>query len=488
MPTLPFFRRSLSNRDGAGLFFRRARELPRHMSLSHAHAGPANFCFSNIFSTMLGDPPIAVNSQARMTGFNTTLTIDRLGERGEGIAQSPDGLIFVPYALAGETIVAEVDGSRGTLAEVLTPSPDRIAPFCRYFSRCGGCAVQTLAADSYARWKRDLVTSALRRVGLTNEVLDLAEAHGAGRRRATFHARYAKDHPTTGFMRARAHEVVEIDSCPLLAASMDGALPAARAIAQALAASGKLLDILVTATASGLDVDLKGRGPLGEAETQTLVLIAQEHDLARLSNHGTIVVSRRTPVLAMGKARVAPPPGAFLQATEAGEEALAARVCAHVAGARCIADLFSGVGTFALRMAEFAKVEAFDLEEASLQALAKAARAAGLREVAVSPRDLFRRPLGPLELDRYDAVVFDPPRAGAESQALVLSASSVPLVVAVSCSAQTFARDAAILCAGGYEMARVEPVDQFRHTPHVEIVAGFRRRTKGQRKNRRLLG
>ena len=190
----------------------------------------------------------------------------------------------------------------------------------------------------------------------------------------------------------------------------------------------------------------------------------------------------------MGKAMVAPPPGAFLQATEAGEEALAARVCAHVAGARCIADLFSGVGTFALRMAEFAKVEAFDLEEASLQALAKAARAAGLREVAVSPRDLFRRPLGPLELDRYDAVVFDPPRAGAESQALVLSASSVPLVVAVSCNAQTFARDAAILCAGGYEMARVEPVDQFRHTPHVEIVAGFRRRTKGQRKNRRLLG
>jgi 23S rRNA (uracil1939-C5)-methyltransferase len=217
--------------------------------------------------------------------------------------------------------------------------------------------------------------------------------------------------------------------------------------------------IFVTATASGLDVDLKGHGPLGEAETQSLVRIAQEHDLARLSNHGMIVICRRAPMLAMGKARVAPPPGAFLQATEAGEEAVAARVCAHVAGARCIAELFCGVGTFALRMAEFAKVEAFDLDEASLQALAKAARAAGLREVVISPRDLFRRPLGPLELDRYDAVVFDPPRAGAEKQALVLSASSVPLVVAVSCNAQTFARDAAILCAGGYEMARVEPVD-----------------------------
>jgi 23S rRNA (uracil1939-C5)-methyltransferase len=416
------------------------------------------------------------------------LTIDKLGARGEGVAQSLSGSIVVPYALAGETIAADVDGSRGTLVEVLTPSPHRIAPFCRYFSRCGGCAVQTLAADSYARWKRDLVTSALRRAGLAITVADLADAHGAGRRRAAFHARYVQGRPSAGFMRARAHEVVEIDSCPLLAASMEGALPAARAIARALAASGKPLDILVTATASGLDVDLKGHGPLGEAETQTLVRIALAHDLARLSNDGSIVISRRTPMLAMGKAMVAPPPGVFLQATESGEEALAARVCAHVAGARRIADLFSGVGTFALRIAEFATVDAFDHEEAALSALAKAARVKGLRQVAVSPRDLFRRPLGPLEVERYDAVVFDPPRAGAEKQALVLSASSVPLVVAVSCNAQTFARDAAILCAGGYEIARVEPLDQFRHTPHVEIVAGFRRRTQGRRKNRRLLG
>jgi 23S rRNA (uracil1939-C5)-methyltransferase len=416
------------------------------------------------------------------------LTIDRLGGRGEGVAQGSDGSIFVPYALAGETILAEVDGSRGKLAEVLTPSPHRVAPFCCYFSRCGGCAVQTLAADSYARWKRDLVASALRRAGLAITVADLADAHGAGRRRATFHARYMQGRPTTGFMQARAHDIVEIDSCPVLAPSMNGALPAARAIARALAASSTPLDILVTATASGLDVDLKGHGPLGEAEIQTLVRIALAHDLARLSTHGSIVISRRTPMLAMGKAMVVLPPGGFLQATEAGEEALAARVCAHVAGARYIADLFSGVGTFALRMAEFATIDAFDLEEAALSALAKAARVKGLRQVAVSPRDLFRRPLGPLEVERYDAIVFDPPRAGAEKQALFLSASSVPLVVAVSCNAQTFARDAAILCAGGYEIARVEPVDQFRHTPHVEIIAGFRRRTQGRRKTRRVLG
>jgi 23S rRNA (uracil1939-C5)-methyltransferase len=192
-----------------------------------------------------------------MISLNTRLTIDRLGKRGEGIAQGPDGLIFIPYALADETIIAEADGSRGTLVEVLIPSPDRIEPFCRYFSRCGGCAVQTLSEDSYARWKRDLVHTALQRAGLTIEVSDLVDAHGTGRRRATFHARYAHGRAKVGFTEARAHDIVEIQSCPVLAPSMAMALPAARALAHALASSEKPLDILVTATASGLDVDLK---------------------------------------------------------------------------------------------------------------------------------------------------------------------------------------------------------------------------------------
>lgn len=423
-----------------------------------------------------------------MTGFDARLIIDRLGARGEGIARGQFGPVFVPYALAGETIVARVDGSRGALVEVLIQSPDRIAPHCRYYSRCGGCAVQALAANSYAPWKRDLVATALRRAGVTAEVSDLVDAHGAGRRRATFHARYPQGRPSLGFMRAGAHELVEIDSCPLLAPSMDRALPAARAIAHSLATSGKSLDILVTATASGLDIDLKGHGPLADAERQSLVRAALEQDLARLSNHGEIVLMQRLPLLAMGKAMVAPPPGAFLQATDAGEEALAAKVCAHVAGARHIADLFCGIGTFSLRLAEFAATDAFDAGEEALLALAKAARGASLRPVETFRRDLFRRPLAPAELAAFDAVVFDPPRAGAESQAHALAASCVPLVAAVSCNAATFARDAAILCAGGYELSSVVAIDQFRHTPHVEIAACFRRRVPRAPKIRRLLG
>lgn len=421
-----------------------------------------------------------------MTGFEAKLTIERLGDRGEGVARGPDGLIFVPYALGGETIIAEVNGPRATLAEVLTPSPDRIAPFCPCFSRCGGCAVQTLAPYAYARWKRELVVSALRYGGLNAKVSELVDAHGEGRRRGTFHVRSSRGKAAVGFMQARAHEVVEIDSCPLLAPSMAKALPAARALAKALGPSGRPLDILITATASGLDVDIRGHGPLGEAKTRELAQVALAHDLARLSNHALVLVSQRTPFVLMGRATVALPPGAFLQATEAGEEAIAARVNAHAADAKHIADLFCGVGTFALRLAEFARVDAYDSDEPALLALERASRIEGLREVKILRRDLFRHPLGPAELKGYDAVVFDPPRAGAESQARVLAASSVPLVIAVSCNPKTFARDAAILCSGGYEIVSVEPVDQFRHAPHVEIIACLRRALRVR--NKRLLG
>lgn len=420
--------------------------------------------------------------------LNAKLHIDRLGQRGEGIAQGPDGLIFIPYALPGETIAAEVNGSRGRLVEVLTPSPHRIAPFCRHFSFCGGCAVQTLAPAPYSQWKRDIVADALAHAGLPTEIEPLADAHGEGRRRATFHARFDPGgRAAVGFMRSRAHTIVEIDACPLLAPSMRDAPKVARALAEALAASAKPLDILVTATASGLDVDIKGHGPLGDDDAQRLVKAALAHDLARLSNHGSIVAMQRTPVLQMGGATVAPPPGAFLQATALGEELLAAKVCAALAGSRSVADLFAGVGTVSLRMAEFASVRAYDLDEPALAALAKAAQGPGLRPVRIESRDLFRHPLTPQETAQFDAVVFDPPRAGAEQQAKALAASSAPLVVAISCNAQTFARDAAIL-RGGYEISQVAPIDQFLCSPHVEIVGIFRRKTGKPRRGRRLLG
>jgi 23S rRNA (uracil1939-C5)-methyltransferase len=418
------------------------------------------------------------------------LRIERLlGQRGEGIARTHAGLVFVPYALPGETILADVSSDRGRLIEILTPSPHRIEAFCPYYGICGGCAVQALAAEPYADWKRSLLVDALRHAGLVAPVAPLIDVHGTGRRRATFHARYdSAGKAMVGFMQARAHEVVNIEACPILAPSMQGAPVVARAIAAALGIARKPLDISVTATLTGLDIDIRGHGELPPDETQALVRLAETYDLARLSNHGERIVERRAPMLRMGRAEVVPPPGAFLQATEAGELALADQVFAAAGAARQVADLFAGLGTFSLRLAEKARVHAVDGDHAAVGALAKAARSASnLQPAAVETRDLFRRPLAGDELEGFDALVFDPPRAGAEAQAQALAASAVPLIIAVSCNAQTFARDAALLVSGDYLFESATPIDQFRYSPHLEIVGLFRRPAT-KRRRRRLLG
>ena len=429
-----------------------------------------------------------------MMSLRTELTIDHLGQRGEGVAHVSGGQIFVPHAFPGERIVAEVDGDRGKLVEVLTPSPNRVAPICRHYGDCGGCAIQGLAAPAYGAWKRDLLVEALTRVELSPSIDALVDAHGAGRRRATFHARVDRDaigsmRLEVGFMRARAHDLVDLDLCPVLAPEMAGALGAARAVARALSPLLKPLDILVTATLEGLDIDTRGSGPLNFDFSRQLIAVAERLDLARLSIHGDVIIERRPPLLAMGAARLAPPPGAFLQATLAGEETLAGLALEATSGARRIADLFAGVGTFALRLAARAEVHAVESERLALLALARAAHhAPGARKVTTEVRDLMRRPLVVGELNAFDAVVFDPPRAGAQAQAEALAASAVPTVVAVSCNARTFARDARILVDGGYVFERATPVDQFRHSPHLETVGVFRRPRVKARPRRGLLG
>jgi 23S rRNA (uracil1939-C5)-methyltransferase len=185
---------------------------------------------------------------------------------------------------------------------------------------------------------------------------------------------------------------------------------------------------------------------------------------------------RNAPTVTIGPAQLTLPPGSFLQATTAGEEALAALVARHSGRAKHIADLFCGVGPFTLRLAKNARVTAFDSDAGAVASLQKAATStSGLKPVKADARDLFRRPLVPPELRDYDAVVFDPPRQGAQAQSQQLAASKVPIVIAVSCNAATFARDARILVDGGYRLEGVTPVDQFRHTPHVELVARFTR-------------
>lgn len=412
-----------------------------------------------------------------------TLRLDHMGHRGDAVAETPEGPVYVPLALPGETVEVERQHDRGQLVSVIEPGPQRIEPICRHFGVCGGCALQHWAAEPYQEWKRGLVVDALARAGLRPEVAPLIPAHGEGRRRATFHARgtggaarSGRDLLAVGFAGRRSHAIVAIDACPILAPGLDGALPAAWAVAQVLAPVAKPLDIQVTATETGLDMDVRGSGPLKPDRIAALAEVAGKHRMARLSRHGELVLQREPPLLTMGRARVPLPPGSFLQATAAGEATLASLVMEATEKAGRIADLFSGVGTFGLRLAERARVAAYESSAPAIEALLKAVRGSqGLKPVTAEVRDLFRRPLLPLELKNFDAVVFDPPRQGAEAQARQLAASKVPLVVGISCDPVTFARDAQILTEGGYRLERVTPVDQFLYSAHVELVGVFRR-------------
>jgi len=406
------------------------------------------------------------------------LVIDHVGHRGDGIAFAGGQTVFVPYTLDGETVDAEPVADhpdRRLLSRIEHASAARIAPFCKYFGACGGCAIQHWQPEAYRAWKRGIVVDTLAHAGIECEVDELVDAHGAGRRRITVHARRGADGELrVGFAAASSHAIVAIDDCPILDPTLRGALDAARALAEVLKPTTKPLDIQITATSSGLDVDVRGSGPLPSAMIATLSRMAEQHRLARLTRHGELVLMRAPPVIAIGAAQVTLPPGSFLQATVAGEEALAALVFDACGRAKRIADLFCGVGPFALRLATKARVAAFDSDAGAVGALQKAATATpGLKPVKAEARDLFRRPLVPQELRDFDAVVFDPPRQGAQAQAIQLAASKIGTVVAVSCNVATFARDARLLVDGGYRLEGVTPVDQFRHTPHVELVGRF---------------
>ncbi len=405
-----------------------------------------------------------------------TLDIARMGHRGDAIAETPEGAVYVPYALPGETVEVERTGDRARLLRLVAPSPERIDPICPHFGTCGGCALQHWRTAAYRAWKRALAVTALAQAGIEAPVADLVDAHGEGRRRAVLHAkRGGRKILAVGFTGRRSHVVVPIDQCPVLAPPLARVIAIAWRLAEPLKPTGKPIDLAFTATDGGLDVDLRGTGPLNPKMTTALAQIGAEEKLARITRHGDLVAQFQEPSIRIGRARVVLPPGSFLQATALAEEILARLVTEAVGDSRVIADLFCGVGTFALRLAERARVIAFDTDAGAISALARASGAPGLKPIEAKARDLFRRPLAAAELAGCGAVVLDPPRQGAEAQARALVQSSVPRIISVSCNPATFARDALILSAGGYRLVSVVPVDQFRYSAHVELVGVLER-------------
>jgi 23S rRNA (uracil1939-C5)-methyltransferase len=403
---------------------------------------------------------------------STQLTIARLGAQGDGVAETERGSVFVPFSLPGEEVTATLDRDRGALLWVSKPSPLRVEPACRHFGTCGGCAIQHLDAVAYHSWKRDIVVAALKSRGIEAPVGDLVACAPHTRRRATFAARRTERGMLLGYNKALSSEIVAVEECPILLPEIVAALDRLRELAALIQATPQAFRIAVTVTASGLDVAAADSGKLSEEARRAASHFATVQGFARLSLDGEIIVEPRKPVVMFDGIAVAIPPGGFLQATEAAERVMAGLVGAHLARAKKVADLFSGCGTFALRLARQSEVHAVEGDAAALAAFDRAYRhAGGLKRVTGERRDLFRRPLNFKELGAFDGLVFDPPRAGAEDQAKQIARSDVPRVVAVSCNPATLARDLRILVDGGYTITSVTPIDQFLWSPHVEAVA-----------------
>jgi 23S rRNA (uracil1939-C5)-methyltransferase len=399
--------------------------------------------------------------------------VERLTISGDGMAE---GGLRVPGALPGERIRGVVEDGVLVPTDILEASRERVAPPCPHAGACGGCVLQHATDGFVAAWKRSVVERALAARGLAVALAPVVTVPPATRRRAVLAARRTKRTVLLGFHGRRSDTLVDTPHCLVLAPAITEARPALTSLVTVAAARGGGLRLTVTAGPAGLDVDLAGSKPLDADLRMRLASVAEASDLARLSLDGEPVARRRPPFHLLGRARVVPPPGAFLQPTAEGEAALVAEVRAAVGGAARIADLFAGCGTFALPLAEAAEVQAVEGAAPMLEALDAGWRGAqGLRRVTTEARDLFRRPLLPEELARHDAVVLDPPRAGAEAQARALAASAVPRIAMVSCNPVSFARDAAILAAGGYHLERVAIIDQFRWSAHVELVGHFRR-------------
>jgi 23S rRNA (uracil1939-C5)-methyltransferase len=412
----------------------------------------------------------------------TTLTIDHVGSRGDGVSREDERAVHVAFTLPGEVVEVVQRGDKARLVSVIEPSTERISPICQHFSVCGGCSLQHWDEAAMLAWKGDLVTRALARKGIDRVVGPAIPAWGTGRRRASFHGKTTGNGFQFGFTKAKSHDISAIKECLVLTPTLQAAIPKFAAVAEGLALKGETVDLAVTETPTGVDVDVRGAGKVERFERKGLEKLAQLAEAAqigRLTLNGHTAVTRTTPRVKMGNAIVAIPAGAFLQATRAGEEALVERVLAWSKGAKHVADLFAGLGTFALRLKEFAQVTAIESDPAAVAAMKQASDAlAGGKTLTAITRDLFRAPFTPHEMKGIDTIVFDPPRAGAEAQALQIARSKVNRAIAISCDPATFARDAAILIDGGFALEEIVAFDQFRFTSHVEVAALFTRAKK----------
>lgn len=403
----------------------------------------------------------------------TTIEINRLGHLGDGIAEGP---VFVPGALPGEVVRGTLNNDRLSDVRIVTPSTNRVRPPCRHAKNCGGCALQHASDGFVVDWKQQVVRKALAAHGLSVEIAEVLVSPPNSRRRAVLHGGRTKKAEAIGFYSRGSNALQDTPDCLVLDPHITISLPVLRTLTRLGSSRKTTITLTVLTTEGGLDICVDDARDADVALREELGALAGKHDLARLTWNGETIAQSRRPFVQMGRAQVTPPPGAFLQATPQGEAALVEKVMTAARDRRHVVDLFSGCGTFALPLSENAEVHAVEGLADLLDAAQEGWRGAGgLHKLTTEKRDLFHRPLVAMELNRFDMAVIDPPRAGAENQMHEVATSDLNKVVSVSCNPVTFARDAAILVAAGFQMGPITLVDQFRWSPHIEVVAVFSR-------------
>jgi 23S rRNA (uracil1939-C5)-methyltransferase len=423
-----------------------------------------------------------------LPGQTLSLTIDRLSRQGEGVAQA-DGLpVFVPFALPGEQVNARITQTspryaQAQVVETLHASPERQTPPCVHFTRCGGCQLQHLPGVMYRALKEDMLRSAIMRAGYDESALrPLVDVGPASRRRVELAVRVRKGEVSLGFHEARSHGVIPLAMCPVMEPALFALVSRLQEALNGLKKPSVITSLALTLADNGIDAETTLAAPLKEADRARLAQLSAEPALLRLTmllpdGERMTLFEKTAPVIALGSASVELPPGAFLQASRAGQAALTDAVLRHLSVARRIVDLYAGCGTYSLPLAtQGHAVHAFEGHPDMVTALHNAARREGWENrVSAHVRDLFRQPLSSRELQSFDGAVINPPRNGALPQTEALAQGRITRIVMVSCNPATFARDAAALHAAGYLLEEAIPVDQFHWSTHLELVAAFRR-------------
>lgn len=417
------------------------------------------------------------------------IAVEYVGRKGDGVGTWEGKPVFVPRALPGERVrvqigVARDKGFAARLIEIVTPAPERMEAPCPHYNDCGGCSLQHWDVASYGSWKETRVHELLDKAGIAvGEWKPPVFVPDRTRRRATFAALMKNRRLYMGFHGARSHDIADIPGCLVLSPRMSKAVEAMRPYLMKILTDGKPTDIFVQDTGSAIDVMITGlvgsRREPQMKEREAMAAMAGACGIARLSwrfkerDEPEIIVQHAPVLKKSGGLSVELPPGAFLQPSAEGETALVRAVTETLGTKLKIADLYAGCGTFSGPLLAHRKVHAVESDSGAVAALQKAAR--GMNGITVERRDLSDNPLTAKELKNYDAVVFDPPRAGAAEQAREIATSGVKTVIGISCNPATFAQDAKTLCDGGYRLESAQVIDQFTWSAHTELAAVFRK-------------